>query len=91
MGLNHFPFISNFLTDITINIARFLLPDVTYILYNKKPLTKQIFLQHGSMAIPFRMVIQHEMVIVGLCLGGQAGGMQKFLSGDRDKTRLGKR
>lgn len=43
------------------------------------------------MAIPFRMVIQHEMVIVGLCLGGQAGGMQKFLSGDRDKTRLGKR
>lgn len=91
MGLDHFPFISNFLTDITINIVQFLLPDVTYILYNKKPLTKQIFLQHVSVVIPFRMVIQHEMVIDGLCPGGRAEGMQKFLSGDRDKTRLGKR
>lgn len=27
-----------------------------------------------SMAIPFRMVMQHEMVIDGLCLGGKNGG-----------------
>lgn len=40
-----------------------------------------------SIGIPFRMVIQHEMVIDGLCLGGRIGGMQKFLSGDRDKAR----
>lgn len=39
------------------------------------------------MVIPFRMVIQHEMVIDGLCLGGRIGGMRKFLSGDRDKAR----
>lgn len=44
-----------------------------------------------SVVIPFRMVIQHEMVIDGLCPGGRVGEMQKFLSGDRDKTRLGKR
>lgn len=37
--------------------------------------------------IPFRMAIQHEMVIDGLCLGGRRGGIGKFVSGDRAKTR----
>lgn len=33
------------------------------------------------------MAIQHEMVIDGLCLGGRRGGIGKFVSGDRAKTR----
>lgn len=38
------------------------------------------------MAIPFRMVMQHEMVIDRLCLGGRTGAMGKFLSGDSNET-----
>lgn len=50
--------------------------------YIIKTLTKQIFLLCVSMVIPFRMLMQHEMVIDGLCLGGRTRAMGKLLSGD---------
>lgn len=48
---------------------QFLLLDVTYILHNKNLLLNKFFPTQSSMGIPFRMIMQHEMIVCELRLG----------------------
>lgn len=67
---------------------QFLLLDVTYILHNKNPLLNKFSPIQLSMGIPFRMVMQREMIICELCLGEKQGEWESFFSGDGDRARL---
>lgn len=67
---------------------QFLLPDVTYILHNKNLLLNKFSPLHWSTGIPFRMVMQHEMIIYEFCRGGEMRRGENFSSGSRDRVGL---